>query len=133
MQYRFDSKMDVFHCYTLQHFQIITISVIMSIILSLILSNLFTWRSLMSGTRNVYNTSVCVCNFNICDNRYHLASHDLNLNINIQGVCVSSCSRPRSDSCFHNLVNGVKSSKTICDLFVKIQQQILVDTAPMNL
>ena len=38
--------------------------------------------------------------------------------MNVQHVSVSSCGRPRSDSCFHNRVNCVKSSKSVRDLSV---------------
>ena len=71
------------------------------------------------GTSNVCNTVVYVRNFNFGYNRSTLASHNHNFNINVQHVSISSSGRPRSDSCFYNRANGVKSSKTVCDLSVR--------------
>ena len=72
-----------------------------------------------SGMSNVCNTVVCVRNVNVDYNRSTLASDNHNFNVNVQHVTVSSCGRPRSDSCFHNRVNSAKSSKTICGLNVR--------------
>ena len=70
------------------------------------------------GTSNVCNTIVCVCNVNVGVNRSTLASHNHNFNVKVQHVRVSSYGRPRSNYCFHNRANGVKSSKTDHDLSV---------------
>ena len=72
-----------------------------------------------TGTSKVCNTVVCVCNVNVGYNRSALTSHDHNFNVNDQHVSLSSCARPRSDSCFHNLANRVKSNKTVRDLSVR--------------
>ena len=47
-----------------------------------------------------------------------MTSHNHNFNDNVQHVSVSSCGKLRSDSCFHNRANGVKSSKIVGDLSV---------------
>ena len=57
-----------------------------------------------------------VRNVNVGFIRSTLASHKYNFNVNVQYVSVSFCGRPRSDFCFHNCANGVKSSKTVRDL-----------------
>ena len=51
-------------------------------------------------------------------NRSALASHNHNFNFSDQHVNLSSCARSRSDSCFHNRANRVKSNKTVRDLSV---------------
>ena len=58
------------------------------------------------------NTAVCVCNVNVCSNHSPFLDHNYNFNVDVQHVTVSTCGRPRSESCFHNHVNGIKSSKT---------------------
>ena len=70
------------------------------------------------STSNVCNTVVCVRNVNVGFNRFTLASHNHNFIVNVQHGSVSSCGRPRSDSCLYNRANGVKSSKTVRDLSV---------------
>ena len=64
------------------------------ILLHFILSNLFTPRNLT------------------------LATHSHNFNNNVQNVSILSCGRPCGECCFHNCVNGVKSSKTVHGLSV---------------
>ena len=54
---------------------------------------------------------------------WHIIIH--NLNVDVQHVNVSSCDRHPSDSCFHNRVNGVKSSETVCDL--SIHDDVITD------
>ena len=71
-----------------------------------------------TGPNNVCNTAVRVRNVNVGYNRSALAFRNHNFNVNVQHVSLSSCARPRSDSCFHNRANRVKSSKTVRDLSV---------------
>ena len=47
-----------------------------------------------------------------------VASHNHNFNGGVQDVSILSCGRPCDDPCSHDYVNGVKSSKTVCDLSV---------------
>ena len=48
-----------------------------------------------------------------------MTSDNHNFNVDVPHISVLSCGRPRSDSCFHNRVNGVKSIKTVRDLSVR--------------
>ena len=97
-------------------------SVSNNVILALILPNLFTRRNSMSDVGLVRTMSVILLlviitlTFAIFVALWHIIIH--NLNVDVQHVNVSSCDRHPSDSCFHNRVNGVKSSETVCDLSV---------------
>ena len=70
------------------------------------------------GTKNLHNPAVCVCYLNVSNSHSPLAAHNHNFNVDAQHVSVFSCGRTRSESCFHNRVNGVKNSKTARGLSV---------------
>ena len=47
-----------------------------------------------------------------------MAFPNSNFNVDIQNISALSCGSPHPYSCFHNRVNGVKSSKTVRDMNV---------------
>ena len=47
-----------------------------------------------------------------------MAFPNRNFNVDVQNISALSCGSPHPYSCFHNRVNGVKSSKTVRDMNV---------------
>ena len=47
-----------------------------------------------------------------------MAFPNSNFNVDVQNISALSCGSPHTYSCFHNRVNGLKSSKTVRDMNV---------------